>query len=216
MKRLFAILEIAICLLSICSCGKAEDGMPLETDTKEVTAIILSTESVEITMDSTYQITYTILPENALNQELEWKSTDEAIVTVDNNGAVTAIGIGQANIIATCENGIYTTCTVTVKEPSAYDRLDANEKELVDAFVAVVDCFYNAGSTSLKYAYHHSTDNSWAITVSAQNQMGGYSEKDYNLYADGRIEEPILNHVRMSGDYYDLSLVNEAIKELTN
>ena len=76
MKRLFAILEITICLLSICSCGKAKDGMPLETDTKEVTAIILSTESVEITMDSTYQITYTILPENALNEALTKEVTE--------------------------------------------------------------------------------------------------------------------------------------------
>ena len=160
MKRLFAVLEMVICLLLICSCGKAEVEKPLETDTKEVTAIILSTESVEITIGNTYQITYTILPENALNQELEWKSTDEATVTVDDDGVVTAVGVGKANVIATCESGIYTTCTITVKAPSAYDKLDANEKELVDAFVTVVDHFYNLGSISLKYAYHHSTDNS--------------------------------------------------------
>lgn len=213
-------LVLSCCLTLMCSCGEANSGGTAATQTpqpgKEVTAIILSSETIEITVGDTYQMTYMVLPDGAADQTLAWKSTDEAKVIVDEVGIITAVEEGQANIIVSTENGVYATCKVTVKEPSAYDRLDEDEKELVDALLAGIDKFYDPGSVSLKYAYHHGTGDSWAITVSAQNQMGGYSEKDYNLYEDGRLEEPVFNHVRMPGNYYDLDLVNEAIKECTN
>lgn len=211
MKRSFIICGMIICLLLTCSCSK-KDRQPEEF----LTEIILSTETVEVTKGDTYQVTYAILPESDLNWVLDWQSTDESTVTVNDDGVITAVGVGQANVIATSQNGIYATCKVTVKELPAYDRLDSNEKKLVDAFIAGVDIFYNPQSTSLKYAYYHSATASWAITVSAQNKMGGYSEKDYTLYEDGRIEEVLLNHIRMPGDYYDLDLINEAIKELAH
>ena len=45
--------------------------------------------------------------------KLEWRSTDESIVTVDDTGAVTAVGPGWAEIIAEC-GGIAASCKVWV------------------------------------------------------------------------------------------------------
>ena len=45
--------------------------------------------------------------------KLEWRSTDESIVTVDDTGAVTAVGPGWAEIIAEC-GGVAASCKVWV------------------------------------------------------------------------------------------------------
>ncbi len=114
-------LVLSCCLTLMCSCGEANSGRAAATQTpqpgREVTAIILSAETIEITAGDTYQMTYMVLPDGASDQTLTWKSTDEAKVIVDEAGVITAVAEGQANIIAYSENGVYATCKVTVKEP---------------------------------------------------------------------------------------------------
>jgi hypothetical protein len=39
-----------------------------------------------------------------LGRTFTWASSDEAVVTVDASGLVTAVGIGRATVLATCEN----------------------------------------------------------------------------------------------------------------
>ena len=59
-----------------------------------------------------------IEPENADAQKLIWKSGDEMIATVDENGKVTAIGNGTVIITVTTEDGKNTaSITITVKIP---------------------------------------------------------------------------------------------------
>lgn len=59
-----------------------------------------------------------IEPENADAQKLIWKSENEMIVAVDENGKVTAIGNGTAIITVTTEDGKNTaSITITVKIP---------------------------------------------------------------------------------------------------
>ncbi len=113
------------------------------------------------------------------------------------------------------ENDIYAVCSVTVKEKTAYDSLTARERQFVDAFLEVVDGFYNPSSVTLKYIYYSSASDLWDITVSAENQMGGFTEKDFTLYENGDFKEPLLPHVRMPGEdkWYDLNLINAAIDE---
>lgn len=46
-----------------------------------------------------------ILPDNATNKELVWSSSDENVAIVDNSGMVTAVGLGNVNIIAKSVDG---------------------------------------------------------------------------------------------------------------
>ena len=48
--------------------------------------------------------------------KLEWRSSDESIVTVDETGLVTAVGAGWAEIIAEC-GGVAASCKVWVPNP---------------------------------------------------------------------------------------------------
>ena len=58
-------------------------------------------------------LTATVLPENTTDKSVTWTSSNEAVATVDANGNVTAIGLGNADITATCGE-VSATCTVTV------------------------------------------------------------------------------------------------------
>lgn len=54
-------------------------------------------------------------PQNLLDVEYKWSSSDESVVTVDQDGTVTAVGTGTATITLTCY-GMTAECTVMVRE----------------------------------------------------------------------------------------------------
>ena len=62
------------------------------------------------------KIQYDVLPEDATEKAVVWKSSDEAVATVSAEGVITAVGKGTANITVSLENNseIFTTVSVTV------------------------------------------------------------------------------------------------------
>ncbi|WP_455594071.1 Ig-like domain-containing protein [Cloacibacillus porcorum] len=56
----------------------------------------------------TFQFTAEILPKNASNKGVTWKSDDEKVATVDANGKVTAVEVGFATITVTTDDGLKT------------------------------------------------------------------------------------------------------------
>ncbi len=58
----------------------------------------------------------TVMPGNARDKSLVWKSKDEAVAVVDGNGRVTAVGVGETEISATAANGVQAVCTVKVSD----------------------------------------------------------------------------------------------------
>ncbi len=194
--------------------GNSTNNKPQSNSIQEITAVVLSTNSIEIQIDENYQLNYTVLPQNAKDTEITWSSTDDAVASIDSAGIITGISKGQTNVIAECENGVYAVCSVTVIEKSAYDSLSSKEKKFVDLFVDTIDVFYNPNSVSIKY-YHENPTGVWHITVSAHNQMGGFSEQDYTLDSSGNLTKPILGHVIIHDWENDcnLDLINQAIQE---
>lgn len=63
---------------------------------------------------ATYTIEATLTPENASDKTLTWVSSNEAVAKVDQNGKVTAIDIGTANITAIAPGGASAFCNVHV------------------------------------------------------------------------------------------------------
>ncbi len=77
----------------------------MEPETILVASIELDVTETEITEGETLQLTATVLPEDATDKTVTWASSDETIVTVDENGLVTAISTGTAAITATTADG---------------------------------------------------------------------------------------------------------------
>ena len=76
--------------------------------------ITLSATSLDMKIDNTATLRATISPASCINQKVTWFSSDTSIVRVDNNGKVTAVSGGSADIYAMSCNRT-ATCTVTVQ-----------------------------------------------------------------------------------------------------
>lgn len=80
-----------------------------------VESFTLSSQHMVLIPGAKETLVATILPATASDKSVEWKSSDEAVATVE-NGEVTAVAEGEATITATTDNGAKTaTCAVEVK-----------------------------------------------------------------------------------------------------
>lgn len=85
------------------------------------TAVTLDRNKVYLIPGESTTLTATVSPDNARDKSITWSSSNESIVSVNDNGEVTAISTGTANIKATSEStGIYTSCKIIVG-PEAID-----------------------------------------------------------------------------------------------
>ncbi len=117
--RQTALLIAAVLLsTSFWSCSKDEEPVPEPTPPAvSVTGVTLNKTSTSIQVGGNEILTATVLPEDATNQKVTWKSSDAAIATVDASGKVTGVAAGTATITVTTEDGGKTaTCKVTVSD----------------------------------------------------------------------------------------------------
>lgn len=78
-----------------------------------VESIEISPKTVTMKVSDTVQLTATVKPENATNKTVTWASEKSTVAKVDDNGLVTAVGPGEANITATVGDK-RVSCKVTV------------------------------------------------------------------------------------------------------
>lgn len=79
-----------------------------------VTGVSLDKAALNLAVDGISKLTATVLPEGSANKNVTWATDNAAVATVE-NGFVTAIGAGEANItVATLEGGYNAVCVVTV------------------------------------------------------------------------------------------------------
>lgn len=87
-----------------------------------VTGVTLDVENLTLSEGETAQLTATVLPDNATNQALTWQSNNNAVATVDADGIVTAVAIGNAVISVHTVDGNFTAqCTINVEEETCTD-----------------------------------------------------------------------------------------------
>lgn len=86
----------------------------LKPTTVLVNGVTVDPTKVTVEKGDTVTLTATVSPYDATNQTINWMSDNTAVATVS-DGTVTAVGAGTAVIIATTEDGGFTTtCSVTV------------------------------------------------------------------------------------------------------
>ena len=80
-----------------------------------VTGVSLNTTSISLTEGETNQLTATVIPSNATNKNVSWKSSSISVATVSSIGLVKGVSAGTATITVTTVDGGYSaTCKVTV------------------------------------------------------------------------------------------------------
>lgn len=84
-----------------------------------VSQIVLDKTQATVYLEMTDTIHATVLPAEASIQGLAWTSSNEAVATVDAEGVVTAVSVGNAIITATATDGSGVTATCRVTVPAA-------------------------------------------------------------------------------------------------
>jgi len=93
-----------------------------------LTGIKVDTDSLSLGISRTHTLAVSFLPENAISRKLTWISSAHDIATVDSVGQITAIGNGEAFIIATSLEGNFSdTCVVAVRSVRVSNIVLAND-----------------------------------------------------------------------------------------
>ena len=99
--------------------------------TVPVTSISLNKSRLTLTAGETFQLVAEVLPSDASNKNVSWRSNNPNCVKVSADGLITALLSGSASIYATTEDGgLVAKCFVTViANPSAINDVTADEGE---------------------------------------------------------------------------------------
>lgn len=107
------LIVLAAVVLGLASCKK---------DNVDYTSIKFKNSELTITEGSSLKLQVLYEPTSITEAPVcTWKSSDTDAVTVDQNGNITAVGIGEANVTATYKE-LKAVCHITVK--SFYDMLE--------------------------------------------------------------------------------------------
>lgn len=125
----------------------ATDGSGVSA-TCHVTVSPVLVESLTLSPDSwsgiegdTFQITATLMPDNATNKTIEWTTSDAAVATVDSAGVVSVLKAGSCVITASTVDGSNLTAECIITGPTGIDSMFADGMK-VDV--------YNANGVLLK------------------------------------------------------------------
>ena len=95
-----------------------------------VTRIALSDTNVNINIDAkSIQLRAIVYPENALNKEVEWTSSNPQVARVNDNGLVSLVKPGEVTIIARSKDNpeVMALCNITIEVPVSTVALDEKE-----------------------------------------------------------------------------------------
>lgn len=117
-------LSISLCVLLLAGTGCKKNAEP-EPQKVIVTSVSVKPSSLSLKVGETAQLTATVTPANADNQNVSWSTSDNSVATVA-NGLVTAVKEGSATItVTTIDGGKTATCTITVNSAiPAYEAVD--------------------------------------------------------------------------------------------
>ncbi len=148
-----------------------------------VSKVSLSETNLSLKPGDTKKVSAVITPANASNKTLVWKSSDEKVVTVDQNGTIKAKGEGTATVKATAHNGISAECSVK----SAYSDKPETPEQLEQAL-----------SSKMLTHITYSSDAADQIVIPS----GDYSNKTLEINApkaevnnSGQFEKVVINAI---------------------
>ena len=93
------------------------DPLSFVVDVKYVpaTSVSISESNIQLEVSDSRQLTASLLPENCTDKTILWKSDNEKVATVSDNGMIIARSAGKCSIIvSTADNLIQAKCVVTV------------------------------------------------------------------------------------------------------
>ncbi len=100
------------------------------SDAIEPLSVMMNTTEAELEIGQQLSLSATVVPGDATPKSVNWSSTDTSVATVSSVGTVTAVAVGECDILATCVDKL-AVCHVTVVSPRVTITLDKHEVRLL-------------------------------------------------------------------------------------
>lgn len=119
----------------------------------KVTNISLNKTELNLNKGDTYNLTYTIAPDDAANKDVEWSSSNADVASVE-NGKITAKRAGNATItVKATETGISSSCNVTVTAKVESISLAKEEYKVIkDRYLTIIPVISPDDATNKEYS----------------------------------------------------------------
>lgn len=116
----------------------------------DATEVIISNTAVSLFEDNQTQLSANVLPWTLPDRSVKWSSSDETVATVSANGTITALNVGECEIIATASatNTVTASCKVKVEKVEATITGALQDKDGIAQF----------------YEWNMGTDETWTGT----------------------------------------------------
>lgn len=112
--RILSALSAVAAVIAFSGCGGKEQEQP-KPDPVKVSGVSIDKPTLSMTEGETANLTAIVMPENATNKAVAWKSGNSSVADVDASGKVTAVKAGTSDItVTTADGGKTATCKVTV------------------------------------------------------------------------------------------------------
>ncbi len=163
------------------------------------TGVTLNKNKATVKIGTTLQLTETIIPSNATNKNVTWKSDDDDIAIVDEKGLVTAVNLGTTTITVKTVSGKHKAkCIITVTD---------KDTGIENLFTS--DNKYNVYPTSVvnKFTIKSTKELKSPIMLEIYNISG---EKVYADKITNKVQT--INIANLKSGIYLLKIENEVIK----
>jgi uncharacterized protein YjdB len=153
-----------------------------------VASITLNASTLNWPAGQSGKLTAAVLPDNASNKAVSWKSSNTSIATIDSMGTVKAIGAGTATITCTVSDssGVKATCKINVRPaaPTGVKAVKASSTSIKLTWnkVSGISGYYIYRSASLNGTYSSVkvlTANTYTNTGLAKGKTYYYKIKAY-------------------------------------
>lgn len=143
-----------------------------------ITSLTLDKTEVTVYMCETFQLNAKYIPSNATDKTLVWKSSDEKIATVDENGLVTALTPGNVKIEVSAVGGAKAECNITVlKNETEYPESEHNYSADSDDWQEYTHFGKGVLSLTVKFSEQSSLEDYWDYVY--VHDAGGNLVKTY-------------------------------------
>ena len=102
--RILSALSAVAAVIAFSGCGGKEQEQP-KPDPVKVSGVSIDKPTLSMTEGETANLTAIVMPENATNKAVAWKSGNSGVADVDASGKVTAVKAGTSDITVTTADG---------------------------------------------------------------------------------------------------------------
>ncbi len=163
-----------------------------------VTSVHVSQKTLKIYYgDNTHTLQATVNPEDATNKKVRWESSKQDIATIDQNGKITPVEVGQTTITAISEDDEtkIDTCEIEILEPITFEANVVEGSITSDTIPLNIHAKTEYGNiTEIKVKYKEKTGTDWTektitdVVNKTEYTNGNYQITELKPYTEYNIE----------------------------